>query len=144
MCLASGGGQQAPVLAAAGADVTSFDISEEQLSKDAFGARRAGLDIACERGDMPDLSRFTAGSRDLILHPVANVFIEDVRVVWRACFRVLSAPGRLLAGFMNPDFYLFDHDALEQGGPLVVRNRLPFSDAPQPAPEKAIEFRPGW
>ena len=32
LCLASGGGQQAPILAAAGADVTSFDSSEEQLA----------------------------------------------------------------------------------------------------------------
>jgi hypothetical protein len=31
LCLASGGGQQAPILAAAGATVTSFDNSDEQL-----------------------------------------------------------------------------------------------------------------
>ena len=35
LCLASGGGQQAPILAAAGATVTSFDQSPEQLRKDA-------------------------------------------------------------------------------------------------------------
>lgn len=29
LCLASGGGQQAPILSAAGADVISFDLSEE-------------------------------------------------------------------------------------------------------------------
>lgn len=34
LCLASGGGQQAPVLSAAGAQVVSFDLSEEQLAKD--------------------------------------------------------------------------------------------------------------
>ena len=33
LCLASGGGQQAPILAAAGARVVSFDLSEEQLKK---------------------------------------------------------------------------------------------------------------
>ena len=31
LCLASGGGQQAPILAAAGADVTVFDNSPAQL-----------------------------------------------------------------------------------------------------------------
>ena len=36
LCLASGGGQQAPVLAAAGARVVSFDLSEEQLSLDRY------------------------------------------------------------------------------------------------------------
>ena len=34
LCLASGGGQQVPVLAAAGARVTSFDLSAAQLDKD--------------------------------------------------------------------------------------------------------------
>ena len=34
LCLASGGGQQAPILAAAGGFVTSFDNSPQQLAKD--------------------------------------------------------------------------------------------------------------
>ena len=34
LCLASGGGQQGPVLAAAGATVTVFDNSPRQLSRD--------------------------------------------------------------------------------------------------------------
>ena len=34
LCLAAGGGQQAPVLAAAGASVVSLDNSDEQLAKD--------------------------------------------------------------------------------------------------------------
>src|SRR5260370_10245486 len=38
LCLASGGGQQAPILVAAGASVTSFDNSDEQLAKDRFSA----------------------------------------------------------------------------------------------------------
>ncbi len=39
LCLASGGGQQAPVLAAAGADVTVTDISRKQLEQDKKGSR---------------------------------------------------------------------------------------------------------
>ena len=35
LCLASGGGQQGPILAATGADVTVFDNSTKQLEKDA-------------------------------------------------------------------------------------------------------------
>lgn len=38
-----GGGQQAPVLAAAGADVVSFDLSDEQLRKDLDVAERENL-----------------------------------------------------------------------------------------------------
>ena len=129
LCLASGGGQQAPVLAAAGAIVTSFDISEEQLAKDKFVAERDGLDVEIVQGDMADLSHFETACFDLIFHPVSNVFARDVRVVWRECYRVLKTHGRLLSGFMNPDFFLFDHDALEEGEPMIVRNRLPFSES---------------
>jgi SAM-dependent methyltransferase len=128
LCLASGGGQQAPVLAAAGASVTSFDASDEQLEKDAFVAGRDNLPLAIQRGDMADLSRFAEGSFDLIFHPVANVFAPEIQSVWRECHRVLDAGGRLLAGFMNPDFYLFDHADIEAGGPLEARYTLPFSD----------------
>ena len=42
LCLACAGGQQAPVLAAAGADVTVFDLSEGQLDQDRAVARREG------------------------------------------------------------------------------------------------------
>jgi SAM-dependent methyltransferase len=128
LCLASGGGQQAPILAAAGALVTSFDASDEQLAKDAMVAEREGLSIRVEQGDMADLSRFADGSFELIFHPVSNVFARDVRSVWRECHRVLDTGGRLLAGFMNPAFYLFDHEDIERGGRLEVRFRLPYSD----------------
>jgi 2-polyprenyl-3-methyl-5-hydroxy-6-metoxy-1,4-benzoquinol methylase len=46
LCLASGGGQQGPVLAAAGAAVTVFDNSPRQLSRDDHVAAREGLDSA--------------------------------------------------------------------------------------------------
>jgi len=128
LCLASGGGQQAPTLAAAGARVTSFDLSAEQLAKDWAVAEREGLDLATVQGNMADLSLFTEGSFDLIFHPVSNVFAPDVRVVWRECHRVLRPGGSLLAGFMNPWFYLFDHTDLDRGGPLEVRVPLPYSD----------------
>ncbi len=128
LCLASGGGQQAPVLAAAGAHVTSFDNSSAQLEKDRSVARREGLELRTEQGDMVDLSRFDASRFDLIFHPVSNVFSPQVKAVWLECFRVLKPGGRLLAGFMNPAFFLFDHDAIEQGAPLQVRFSLPFAD----------------
>jgi 2-polyprenyl-3-methyl-5-hydroxy-6-metoxy-1,4-benzoquinol methylase len=45
LCLASAGGQQGPVLAAAGANVTVFDISEKQLEQDRHVAKRDGLKL---------------------------------------------------------------------------------------------------
>lgn len=49
LCLASGGGQQAPVLAAAGARVTSFDNSAKQLERDRYVAERDNLEIRLEK-----------------------------------------------------------------------------------------------
>lgn len=127
--LASAGGQQIPLFAAAGARVTSFDNSPAQLAKDRFVAQRDGLDIAYEQGDMADLSRFADERFDLIFHPISNVFSEHVLPVWQHCARILRPGGRLLSGFMNPDFFLFDHDDLDQGGPIQVRFALPFADS---------------
>lgn len=45
LCLASAGGQQAPVLAAAGANVTVFDFSQKQLDQDKMVAERDNLTL---------------------------------------------------------------------------------------------------
>jgi SAM-dependent methyltransferase len=134
LCLASGGGQQAPILAAAGARLTSFDLSEEQLARDRLVADRERLPVTCLRGNMADLSVLRDESFDLIFHPVSNVFAEDVRPVWRECFRVLRPGGALLAGFINPLFFLFDHDEALASGQLIVKYRLPYSDLTNPNP----------
>ena len=128
LCLASGGGQQAPILAAAGATVVSFDLSEEQLRKDQLVAERDRLDLHCVRGDMTDLSCLAAASFDLIFHPVSNVFVPDLASVWRECHRVVRPGGALLAGFMNPAMFLFDHHEAESTGQLLAKFRLPYSD----------------
>ena len=72
LCLASGGGQQGPILAAAGAQVTVFDNSPHQLAQDRFVADRDGLQLETVEGDMRDLSVFPDESFDLIVHPVSN------------------------------------------------------------------------
>ncbi len=128
LCLASGGGQQVPVLAAAGARVTSLDLSDEQLDKDRMVAKREGLDVRIEQGEMTDLSRFPDDSFDQIFHPASNLFVPDVNPVWRECHRVLRPGGALLSGFMNPSFYLFDHSDAAERGVLEVRYPLPYSD----------------
>jgi SAM-dependent methyltransferase len=127
LCLASGGGQQTPILAAAGATVTVLDNSPEQLARDREVAEREKLTVFCELGTMNDLSRFADDSFDLAFHPVANLFIPEIRPVWRETFRVLRPEGRLLSGFANPIIFLFDEDA-EEREELIVRNSLPYSD----------------
>jgi SAM-dependent methyltransferase len=135
LCLASGGGQQGPVLAAAGAEVVVYDNSPRQLAQDRKVARREGLRLVTEQGDMADLSRFDKGSFDLIVHPVSNLFVPAVRPVWQEAHRVLRGGGELLAGFCNPAMYIFDA-ALADEGILQVRHRLPYSDLTSLTPEE--------
>lgn len=128
LCLASGGGQQGPVLAAAGASVTVFDNSPRQLEQDRFVAAREGLSLRTVLGDMRDLGAFADESFDVIVHPVSNLFCPTLEPVWQGCYRVLRRGGSLLAGFMNPDMYIFDNEAMDTRGELVVRHSLPYSD----------------
>jgi len=128
LCLASGGGQQGPLLAAAGADVTVFDNSPRQLDQDRLVAEREGLDIRTVEGDMADLSMFADGSFDLIVHPCSNCFVPAILPVWRECFRVLRAGGLLLSGICNPVRWIFE-DSRHNNGVLTVRYKVPHSDA---------------
>jgi ubiquinone/menaquinone biosynthesis C-methylase UbiE len=136
LCLASGGGQQAPVLAAAGANVTVLDNSPRQLAQDRLVAERDSLTIETVEGDMADLSVFEDESFDLIFHPVSNLFAPEVRPVWAEAFRVLRREGSLLAGFLNPAVYIFDLDLVDSSGELRVRYALPYADATSKSEEE--------
>jgi SAM-dependent methyltransferase len=128
LCLACGGGQQGPIFAAAGANVTVLDNSPRQLAQDRLVAEREGLTIRTIEGDMADLSAFADGGFDLVFHPVSNVFAQDVLPVWREAYRVLRPGGVLLAGFMNPAIYIFDFTLADEKGILEVAHSLPYSD----------------
>ncbi|HEX5732640.1 MAG TPA: class I SAM-dependent methyltransferase [Blastocatellia bacterium] len=139
LCLASGGGQQGPVLAAAGASVTVFDNSTKQLEQDRLVAERDSLRLETVEGDMADLSVFPDESFDLVFHPCSNLFIPDVQPVWREAFRVLRRGGALLAGFLNPAIYIFDRFQCERGI-LEVKHRLPYSDLTALSDEEMATF----
>ncbi len=127
LCLASGGGQQGPILAAAGASVTVFDNAPKQLERDRQLAARKGLALETMLGDMRDLSEFLDKRFDLIVHPVSNLFVSDVHPVWAEAYRVLRPGGYLLSGFLNPVEYIFDPKAAERGE-FIVKYSLPYSD----------------
>ena len=97
LCLASGGGQQGPILAVAGANVTVFDNSPNQLAQDRLVAERDNLAITTVEGDMRDLSAFSDESFDLIVHPVSNCFVPEVQPVWDEAFRVLYITPQVVA-----------------------------------------------
>ena len=127
LCLASGGGQQGPVLTAVGANVTVFDNSPAQLKQDQLVAEREALNLKTVEGDAADLSMFADESFDLVFNPVSTVFMPDVRKVWDEAYRVLRREAILMTGFMNPIHYVFDLYKADEGV-LEVAHSIPYSD----------------
>ena len=132
--LASGGGQQGPILASLGADVTIFDLSDNQLGQDKKVSDEFGLNIKTVQGDMRDLSVFEDESFDLIFNPCSIVFVEELKPVWKECFRVLKPNGILMTGLMNPLAFQIDEENLK------LTYKSPFSDLKSLPKEKLDEL----
>jgi len=127
LCLASGGGQQGPILAAVGANLTVFDNSPSQLKQDQLVAEREALSLKTVDGDAADLSMFADESFDLVFNPCSTVFMQGVRAVWKEAYRVLRHGGILMTGSMNPVHYIFDLYKADEGI-LEIAHSIPYSD----------------
>lgn len=127
LALASGGGQQVPLLAAAGYEVVSFDNSESQLEQDMKTSIAHGLTIQCIHGDMNDLSCLEPNSFDMVFNPCSTGFVPDVANVYKQVSRVLKPGGRFMTGFVKPVYYLFDVRLVEKGE-FKLKYSQPYSD----------------
>ena len=134
LLVAGGGGQQGPILAALGADVTVFDNSKRQLEQDELVAKRENLIIKTVQGNMQDLSVFPDESFDFIMQ-FAGCFVDSVIPVWKETYRVLKKGGSMLAGHNHPFEFIFDVPEMEKGN-LVVRHKIPYSDIKDLTPEE--------
>ena len=124
--LASGGGQQMPVFSKLGAKCTVFDYSFSQLEKEKMVAKREGYEIEIIRGDMTRPLPFEDETFDIIFHPVSNCYVEEIKPIWKECFRVLKKGGRLLSGFDNGLNFLVNENTLQ------LENKLPFNPLKMP------------
>ncbi len=131
--LASGGGQQMPIFAALGAKCTVLDYSPSQLESEREVAKREGYAIEIVRADMSKPLPFSDEAFDLIFHPVSNVYVREVKPIWRECWRVLKPGGTLLAGLDTGINFIVD-DSEER-----IINTLPFD--PLQNPEQMEQLR---
>lgn len=123
--LASGGGQQGPVFAAHGADVTITDLSAHQLAAEHEVADREGYAIKTVLCDMSQRLPFADASFDLIFNPVSNCYIAQLQPVWKECARLLRPDGVLMVGFVKEEHFMFEPD-FKQETVLISRHTLPF------------------
>ena len=131
--LASGGGQQMPIFAALGAECTVLDYSLKQLESERTVAEREGYRIEIIRADMTKRLPFEDETFDLIFHPVSNCYVEEVKPIWKECYRILKKGGILLSGtdfFIN---YIVDDDE------TLIINHLPFNPLKNPEQMKQLE-----
>ncbi len=126
--LASGGGQQGPILAAAGADVTIADLSPKQLMQDRQAAEKYQLKIETVETSADDLSMFSDNSFDLVVNPCSNCFFENLEPVWKEVSRVLKTDGEIIYCFLNPISYQFDFEKKDRGE-FKLKYAQPYSDS---------------
>lgn len=119
--LSSAGGQQMPILTAAGAHCTVFDICDSMLEKDRLVSKREGISIEIVKGDITESLPFEDESFDLIFYPVSNCYYLGMDHVFSECYRVLKKGGRLLSGLCLETNYIVDESE------KYIVQKLPFN-----------------
>lgn len=120
--LASGGGQQMPIFTALGASCTVLDYSDKQLESEKIVSEREKYDITIVKADMTQKLPFPDESFDLVFHPVSNCYVEEVKPIFKECYRVLKKKGIFLGGFDNGINYIVDSNDESK-----IVNKMPFN-----------------
>jgi SAM-dependent methyltransferase len=102
LCLASGGGSQSALYAAAGARVTVVDISSEMLALDRQVAAERNLEVEAIQASMDDLAALATAVYDLVIQPVSSCYVPDVLQVYREVARVIKAGGLYISQHKQP------------------------------------------
>lgn len=102
LCLASGGGRQGPLYAAAGAVVTVVDFCEALLDQDREVANARGLYLKTLQTCMTDLSALGNESFDVVIHPVSTCYVPNIQQVFREVARVMRHDGIYISQHKQP------------------------------------------
>ncbi len=130
LCLASGGGQQAPAFALMGYEVVVVDLSSDQLAQDESVAAALGLALECVQADMLDLSILQGRRFDLVYQPISACYVPDVDRLYHEVAAVLEPGAWYDAEFWNPvHVQLADCGAWVDGAYVIER---PHGSSPIP------------
>jgi SAM-dependent methyltransferase len=130
LCLACGGGQQAPLFAWLGYTVTVFDLSRSQLERDAEVAARYGLAIECVEGDMLDLSAFNGRHFDLVAQAVSACYVPDVAALYEQVASVLRPGGWYQVEHWSPLHVQLADEPWDGSAYRIARPALPGTAVP--------------
>ena len=139
--LASGGGQQIPVFSALGAKCTVLDYSTKQCESERMVAEREGYHVEIVQADMTKRLPFEDETFDIIFHPASNCYVEEVKPIFKECYRVLKKGGILMCGLDTGFAFIFDDTDMS------IKYKLPFNPLKNPElyeeclkNDRAIEF----
>ena len=130
--LASGGGQQIPVFAALGAEVTVLDLSDRQLESERLVAAREGYDVRIVKADMTERLPFEDGEFDLVFNPVSLVYVERLDGIFKEVGRVLRRGGVFLCGLDNGVNFITNDEK-------TIDNKFPFNPLVNDDQRRALE-----
>lgn len=102
LCLASGGGWQSILYAAAGARVTVVDLSTGMLELDQREASRRGYSVTTIEGSMDNLSMLRDESFDIVHQPVSTCYVPSIVKVYEEIARVLRDDGLYISQHKQP------------------------------------------
>ena len=110
-----------------------MDYSSKQIESERIVAEREGYQIRIIQGDMTKPLPFEDEEFDLVFHPVSNCYVEEVRPIWKECYRVLKHGGYLIAGTDHYINYIVDSDEKR------IVNSLPFNPLKNPEQMKQLQ-----
>jgi len=135
LCLAGSGGQDSVAFGLLGAEVTVFDLSDMQLSRDREAAAHHGFTVQTVQGDMRDLSAFADNRFDVVWQPYSLNYSPTVEPVFSEVARVLKPGGIYHVSIANPFILAIDNSWDGNGYPL----RGLYTDG-----EDISHFYPAW
>lgn len=148
LCLASGGGRQSALYAAAGAEVTVVDISGAMLALDRQVAAERGLPIRALEASMDDLSVLAPASFDIVIQPVSSCYVPNVLEVYRQVARVLIGGGVYVSQHKQPASLQADVRPSSRGYELIEpyyrRGPLPPVSGSPHREAGTLEFLHRW
>ncbi len=148
LCLASGGGKQSALYAAAGGIVTVLDLSTEMLALDRQVAAERGLDVRVIQGSMDDLSMLGAGEFEIVIQPVSTCYVPDVIAVYKQVARVTAAGGLYISQHKQPTSMQADITPSRGGYELIEpyyrRGPLPPVEGSMHREAGTLEFLHRW